>query len=272
VNRYGRGWLPVGLDRVRTEKPFRTMKKHHFRTLQALFAHPLQHGVRSSKVEALLRALGAEVTELDDRRLRIQMPNGSETWIRTGCGVRQPDLDGDSVMRVRHFLQDAGVTPDHPEVDKVSPRGDQSHRLVLHLDHRHTDVYRLEGDQVEHAVLRPHGIWGSGQNLTHRHDRDLAGQRAPVDSEYLARITAAMEEADAVLLLGHGTGESDMRQVLLRHLDQQRRDLLERIVGVETLDDTGLSENALVAIAREHFGNLPHRRPLVIPGQEVVSG
>lgn len=248
------------------------MKKHHLKTLQALYAHPLQHGVRSSKVEALFRALGAEVTELDDRRLRIHMPNGSETWIRTGCGVRQPDLDSDSVIRVRHFLRDAGVTPDHPEVDEVSPRGDQSHRLVLHLDHRHTDVYRLEGDEVEHAVLRPHGIWGSDQNLTHRHDRDLAGQRAPVDSDYLARITAAMSEADAVLLMGHGTGESDMRQVLLRHLHHHRSDLLERIVGIETLDDSGLSDNALVAIAREHFGNLPHRRPLIIPGQEVVSG
>ena len=27
-------------------------------------------------------------------------------------------------------------------------------------------------------------------------------------------------------------------------------------------------EAALLAVAREHFGNLPHRRPLVIPGQE----
>lgn len=248
------------------------MKKHHLRTLQALFAHPLQHGVRSSRVEALFRALGAQVTELDDRRLCLQMPNGAETWIRTGCGVRQPDLDADSVIRVRHFLEEAGVTPSHPEADADSPRGDQSRRLVLHLDHRHTDAYLLEGDQVEHALLRPHGIWGSDQKLTHRHDRDQAGQRAPVDSDYLSRIIAAMADADVVLLMGHGTGESDMRQVLLRHLDHQRPDLLERIVAVESLDDTGLSDNALVAIAREHFGNLPHRRPLVIPGQEVVSG
>ena len=81
-----------------------------------------------------------------------------------------------------------------------------------------------------------------------------------------------MADADAVLLLGHGTGESDMRQVLLHHLQTHRRDLLERIVGIETLDDGGLSDAELVAIAREHFGNLPHRRPLVIPGQELVPG
>jgi hypothetical protein len=246
------------------------MKRHHLRTLQALFAHPLHHGVRVSKVEALFRALGADVTVLADRRLRIHMPDGQETWIKLGCGMRQPDLDADAVMRVRHFLQEIGVTPQHPEPEASAPRGDQSHRLVLHLEHSRTDVYRLEGEEVEHAVLRPHGIWGTHQRLSHRHDRDLAGQRAPLDVDYLARITEAMNEADAVLLLGHGTGESDMRQVLLDYLHTHRSDLIDRIVGVESLDDAGISDEALLAIAREHFGNLPHRRPLVVPGQEVV--
>jgi hypothetical protein len=246
------------------------MKRHHLRTLQALFAHPLQHGVRVAKVEALFRALGAEITELENRRLRIHLPGGQETWIRTGCGLGAPDLDAEAVMRVRHFLQEAGVTPEHPEADAPSPRGDQGHRLVLHLDHHCTDVYRLEGEEVEHALLRPHGVWGSGQSLTHRHDRDVAGQRAPRDTAYLASIAEAMAAADAVLLLGHGSGESDMRQVLLDYLQNHRRDLVDRIVGVETLDDAGMGEEAILAIAREHFGNLPHRRPLVVPGQEVV--
>ena len=49
------------------------MKRHHLRTLQALYAHPLQHGVRVAKVEALFRSLGATVTELGDRRLRPQV-------------------------------------------------------------------------------------------------------------------------------------------------------------------------------------------------------
>ncbi len=246
------------------------MKRHHLRTLQALFAHPLQHGVRASRVEALFRSLGAELSEPDDRRLKIRMPTGQETWIHTGSGLHQPDLEAEAVMRVRHFLQEAGVTPHHPEAEATSPRGDQAHRLVLHLDHRRTDVFRLEGAEVEHAVLRPHGIWGTDQNLSHRHDRDQAGQRAPLDSDYLARITEAMTGADAVLLLGHGTGESDMRQVLLHYLETHRRDLMERIVGVETLVDGGLSDEQMLAVAREHFGNLPHRRPLVVPGQEVV--
>lgn len=209
------------------------MKRQHQRTLEALFSHPLAHGLRASKVEALLHALGAEVTPLNGHRLRIRLPGGQETWLELGEGVHHPDLDPEAVLRVRHLLQDAGVSPGHPEAEGPSARGDQSRRLVIHLDHHRTDTYLLEGDEVEHAVLTPHGLWGSGENLSHRHDRDIAGQKAPRDYDYLNRILQAMEGADAVLLLGHGTGESDMRQLLLSHVRRHRPDLLERLVGVE---------------------------------------
>jgi hypothetical protein len=248
------------------------MKRQHQRTLEALFSPPLVHGLRASKVEALFHALGAEVTPTDGRRLRVRLPGGQETWLEVGEGVHHPDLGPEAVLRVRHLLEEAGVTPEHPEARPASPRGDQSRRLVIHLDHHRTDVFLLEGDIVEHAVLTPHGIWGSGENLSHRHDRDIAGQKAPRDFDYLTRIMHAMEGADAVLLLGHGSGESDMRQVLLAHVHRHRPDLLERLVGVETLANANPSEGQLLAVAREHFGNLPHRRPLVIPGQEVVEG
>jgi hypothetical protein len=244
-------------------QPSPGIQGHHRRTVEALFAHPLHHDLRASRVEALLRSLGATVTPLADRRLRIQMPGGEETWIRTSCGVGRPFLDTDALMRVRHLLQAAGVSLDHPQAEPRSPRGDQARRLVLHLTHSHTDAFLLEGDSVEHGLLRPHGLWGSGENLSHRHDRDIAGQRAPLDHAYLSRIAEAMEQADAVLLLGHGTGESDMRQVLLNHLHTHHRPLLERVVGVVTLDRAHPSDGALLALAREHFGNLPerHQRP-----------
>jgi hypothetical protein len=247
------------------------IQRHHLRTLEVLFAHPLHHDLRTSRVEALLSSLGASVTPLEGRRLRIQMPGGEETWIRTSCGVSRPYLDADALMRVRHLLQVAGVSPDHPEAAPRGPRGDQTRRLVLHLTHTHTDAFLLDGPSVEHAELRPHGLWGSGENLTHRHDRDIAGQRAPLDHAYLGRIVAAMEQADAVLMLGHGTGESDMRQVLLHHLHAHHRPLLERIVGVVTLDQAHPSEGALLALARQHFGNLPERRRLPGSGPPVST-
>ena len=248
------------------------MKRHHLRTLEALFAHPLQHGIPVARMEALLRSLGADVNEVDGHRLHIQLPGGETTWMHSGAGPHSPVLDGEAVMRLRQFLRQAGITPEQPETAGRSPRGDQGLRLVLLLTHRHTDAYRFEGDEVEHAVLRPQGLWGSDQNLSHRHERDLAGQRAPVESDYLARIATAMTSADAVLLLGHGQGNSDLRQVLLRYLASHRRELLDRIVAIETIDDSALSEAGVLALARRHFGNLPHRHPLEVPGQERMRG
>lgn len=247
------------------------MKREHLRTLEAIYAHPLQHGLRLARVEALLRELGAEVQEMPDQRLRIRLPSGQETWIRGGPGPHRADLDAEALLRLRQFLRDADISPDHPVAGERSPRGDQSRRLVLCLSHRATDVFRLEGDAIQHEVLRSHGLWGSDQNLTHRHERDQAGQKAPVDQDYLHRLCGLIAEADAVLLLGHGHGDSDLRQLLLHHLANHRRDLLPRIVGNETVDASALGEAGLVAIARRFFGNLPHRHLCVIPGQELPS-
>ena len=110
------------------------------------------------------------------------------------------------------------MSPDHPVADPHRSGGDQARRLVLYLTHTHThtDAFLLDGDTVEHAALRPHGLWGSDQSLRHRHDGDIAGQRAPLDHAYL-----------------------------------------DRVVGVVTLDQAHPSEGALLALAREPFGNLP---------------
>lgn len=248
------------------------MNRQHQRTLEAIFAHPLHHGLRVREVEALCTALGAEIEPTGDHRLRIRLPGGQDTWIRIGEGVHHPDLDAEAILRVRHLLAAAGVRPDHPQADPPTARGDQGLRLVLHLSHQVTEVFRLEaapeGDTVEHGVLHPHGVWGSGENLTHRHDRDMAGQRAPRDTAYLAQITAAIAAADSVLLLGHGRGRSDMRQVLIDYLHTHRPDLLGRIAAVETVEAHGIGPAAILAIARRHFGNLPRRHALVEPGVE----
>jgi len=246
------------------------MHRQHQRTLEAIFAHPLDHGLRVSRVEALLRSLGAAITPLDGGRLRVRMPGGQESWIHPGCGLRRPDLDAEAVLRLRHLLMDCGIGPGHGEAHPPSPRGDRSLRLVLHLDHTGTSAWRLEGDRIEHSHLTPHGLWGSGENLSHRHDRDIAGQRAPRDNAYLNAIIEAMAGADSVLLLGHGHGQSDLRQGLLEQLHRHRPDLFDRISGIVTVDSSALSDGQLLALVREHFGNLPHRRPRFIPGQATA--
>ena len=235
------------------------MKQQHADTLQALFHHPLQHNLRISDVVALLLHLEARVEHLSDHRLKVQLSDGNTLVLHAAPGVRHGVLDEEGVLRLRRFLEHAGITPEHPDVPVPHSRGDQCKRLVFHLDHRGARLWWLLGDEVETAVLKPHGLWSSHQRLTHRHDRDVAGQRAPLDVDYLKQLSEAVLEADRVLLIGHGHGQSDVRQLLRQHITQQHPDVVER-VEIAMLDDTACSDDELLAHAKAHFGNQPRRQ------------
>jgi hypothetical protein len=51
-------------------------------------------------------------------------------------------------------------------------------------------------------------------------------------------------------------------------LQQHRSDLLDCIVGIDSLSMAHPSEAQILANAREDFGNHPCRRPVLAPGQE----
>lgn len=244
------------------------MKQQHAHTLQTLFQHPLKHDLRMSDVEALLLHLEASVEHLADHRLKLQLRSGETMVLHAAGGVHHPFLDADGVLRLRRFLEQAGITPEHPDVPEPHPRGDQAKRLVIHLDHRGARLWWLEGDAVETSTLHPHGLWGSHQRLSHRHDRDVAGQRASVDYDYLNQLSEAVMQADRVLLLGHGHGHSDLRERLKEQIKKHHLGAEERL-EVVMLDDTACSDAELLDVARAHFGNTPHRRIVQAPGQEL---
>ena len=244
------------------------MKQKHEDILKAVFSHPIQHNLRVSDVEALLLHLGATLEPCSDHRLKIQLASGERMILHAASGLHHPYLDEEGILRLRRFLQDAGLTPEQHPLRSEGVHGDQARRLVIHLDHHGARLWWLEGQDQRQSDLRPEELWGSGQRLSHRHDRDLSGQRAPLDYTYLHQLEQAILNADRVLLLGHGHGQSDLRQLLRDHLQQHHPELLSRVEEL-TLDDSACSDAELVAVAKEHFGNQPHRPVLRIPGQEV---
>jgi len=243
------------------------MTLQHERTLKALFAHPLPHGLTLREVQGLIESLGGAVTPLGDRRVQIHLEDGSQTWLHGVQGQGGQALDSEAVMRLRHLLQQAGIDPHHPQAPGPgSPRGDQACRLVLKLSHRQCEAYQLEGDSVEHSQLRSDGFWGTRQSTTHRKERDLPGQRAPIDTDLLERLCALIADADRVLLVGHGTGQSDLRQLLLQHLERRHPALSPRVEAVLTVNDDQLTDGKLLAMARDHFGNVQRRHQPPVQG------
>ena len=244
------------------------MKQKHAHTLKALFHHPLQHDLRMSDIEALLLQLEASVEHLSDHRLKLQLPSGEIMVLHTAPGLKHSFLNEEGVLRLRRFLERAGITPEHPITPQQHPRGEQAKRLVIHLDHRGARLWWLQGDDVEKATLQPHGLWNDHQRLSHRHERDIAGQRAPLDYDYLDQLSTAVLKADRVVLLGHGHGQSDIRQLLRQYISRHHPVAEERMEQL-IVDDTALSEEELLAVARKHFGNQAHRRLAQVAEKEI---
>ena len=235
------------------------MNASNLRTLHAIFAHPLQHGIRIHDVEALFSSLGATVHPLEHHRFKINWSSGEFIWIDLGHHPSRTELDGDAVMTVRRFLESAGHTPQQPEAPISPLLGDHGTYLVLHLTHHSTEVFYSKGLGTENFTLKPFGLWSTHQRLHNRRERDLSGQKAPFDFDYLHLLVQAIQDSDAVLLLGHGHGESDMRQILLKYLANHHPGLLNRILDKTTQNAHTVTQAQLLAIAADHLGQHPRR-------------
>jgi len=116
------------------------------------------------------------------------------------------------------------------------------HALIW-LDHRVAKVFHFNDEDSERATVKsthPH------QHLHHRANSGGSGH-APVDKEFLERVTEAVARAGAILITGPGTAKTEL-DTHLRHLHPQ---IAAKVSAVETLDHP--SDGALLAHARRFF-------------------
>ncbi len=84
------------------------MNRKHQRTLDAIFAKPVQANIHWSDVESLFIALGATVTEGRGSRVRILLNDEEAVFYRPHP---HKETDKGAVVSVRRFLGNAGVKP-----------------------------------------------------------------------------------------------------------------------------------------------------------------
>lgn len=84
------------------------MNRKHQRTLQAIFAKPVQAGIHWKDIEALFVTLGASIEEGRGSRVRILL-NGEEAVFHRPHP--QKETNKGAVVSVRRFLENAGVMP-----------------------------------------------------------------------------------------------------------------------------------------------------------------
>jgi hypothetical protein len=214
----------------------------HRSTYDAVFQHPVARNLEWMDLRSLLGSI-AEVAELG---------SGALTFTRNGQTLvvhppRRKDFsDVQALMDVRRFLERS----DSPSTEVLA---DGAHLLVV-IDHREARVYRAElhGSVPQRVV--PYDPHGFGRHL-HNVEDDGNGQRKPERKSFYESVAKTLRGAEQVLVFGSGTGASSAMDQLLAALKHDHPDVAKRVVGSLVVDAQHLSEDQLLAKARDFYAN-----------------
>ena len=84
------------------------MNSKHQKTLELVFARPVSGGIKWRDIEALLVALGAEVTEREGSRVGVKLFDDRRVFHRPHPS---PDTDKAAVENIRKWFDANGVSP-----------------------------------------------------------------------------------------------------------------------------------------------------------------
>jgi hypothetical protein len=116
------------------------------------------------------------------------------------------------------------------------------HALVW-IDHQTARVFHFNADAGETAIIHsahPH------QHLHHKANSGDSGH-APVDKDFLERVTKAILHAGAILIVGPAGAKTELRT----HLEHAHPAIAAKISAVETIDHP--TDGQLLAHARQFF-------------------
>jgi hypothetical protein len=183
----------------------------------------------------------ANAVEDDKGKLKVTR-NGLTLMLHRPRGK---DLaDKQELMQVRHFLERSGVA--------VAAPATVGTLLLVVIDHREARIYSAELHGSVPQKITPYDPHGFGRDLHYKQD-DSNGQRKPERKSFYEAVAKTLEGAQQIVLFGTGTGSSSAMEQLLLDLRKHHRDVAERVVRSNAVDEHHLTEDQLLAKARELF-------------------
>jgi hypothetical protein len=219
--------------------PTPTLSGSHLRTYNKIFQHPFSHTLARRDVRVLLDHV-AEV---------VEQPNGHLKVTRHGEVLvmhpsRTKDLEETEIIALRQFFQRAAKA-----VSSATP--DETHRLVV-IDHHVARVFHSQMQGSIPEQILPHE---PDDYFRHVHNsKDFArGQEKPDPNSFFEPVAGALKGADKILIFGTGKGSGSEMDQFVAWLRQHHHDLAARIVGTMVVDESHLTQDQLLAKARECY-------------------
>jgi hypothetical protein len=214
----------------------------HQKVFHRLFEQPIPHNLQWREVRSMLGAI-TDAESVEDQNGTLKVTRNSQTLILHR--PRGKDLAGKKeLLQVRHFLERSGTPP-------PVPAAMGTHLLVV-IDHREARIYQTELHGSVPQRIKPYDPFGFARDLRYNQD-DSNGQRKPEPTIFYEAVAKTLKGATQILMFGTGTGQSSAMNHLLATLKSNHPEIAERIVGTIAVDAHHLTEDQLLAKAREFF-------------------
>jgi len=120
-----------------------------------------------------------------------------------------------------------------------------SYHAAVWLDHNQAKIFHVTPSTFEEETIHS----SSEHRTLHRKSGPGAesGRRAPEDQHYYHDVAKALEDAQAILVLGPSTAKLEF----IKHVQKHDHALEPRIIGVETVDHP--TDRQIVTYVRKYF-------------------
>jgi hypothetical protein len=220
----------------------------HHRALEKVFQHPLSHNLSRREATRLFETIGTvEHRHNGDIVLRVA---GEQLFLKPAHGK---DLDSTEVMDLRHLLIRAGYAG--AASNPVTVAAPKLPDVMIVVDHTGARTYALHAQAPDMAADETHHLRHDHiSRKLHDADRD---ETYPADSRFFEAVAAAMPAQGRIVVVSHGTGESNEAKQLNDWLGLHRNDIVKRIVDTIVVDLAHLTVPQIARLARDALGTSP---------------
>ena len=215
----------------------------HLRTYNTIFQHPISHNLKWHDVHALFGQLG-KIEEEANGNMKVTR-NGQTLVLHPH---RAKDVsETDEVMVLRHFIEQSETMLQQESKEM------ETHWLVV-IDHHEARLFRSEMHGAIPQQILPHK---PEDYFRHAHNsKDFSrGQEKPDPNSYFEPVARALSAGGRFLIFGTGTGMSSEMVQFISWLKVHHHELSKRMIGSQVVDEYHLTEDQLLAKAREFYAN-----------------